>query len=261
MTLKTEMSQDLGFAIDVCRKAGETALLHFKRGVSVSMKPDRTPVTIADRECESLIRQQILERCPDDAILGEEEGAREAGSGSRRKWIVDPIDGTYNFARGIPIFSVLLALEVDGEVVAGVVHNPACPETFYAEKGAGAFRNGERLQVSNISRLEDSQFLFGGINRILESGLWEGFTRLVKSTYRQRGPGDYLDFAYVFEGKAEAMIETGLYPWDLAPMKVIVEEAGGRFTDLSGNDTVYSGNCLVSNGKVHEAYLRMLKMP
>jgi histidinol-phosphatase len=252
-------SNDLDFALEVCRQAGELAMQHFKRGVEVSMKPDRTPVTIADRQCEKLVRTLISQRYPDDAILGEEESAR-AGNSSR-KWIVDPIDGTYNFARGIPIFSVLLALEEDGQIVTGIVHNPALAETYYAEKGGGAFRNGERLKVSSIADLGDSQFLFGGPNRILECGLWEGFTRLVRQTYRQRGLGDYLNFAYVFEGKAEAVIETGLFAWDLAPMKVIVEEAGGRFSDLAGSDSVYTGNCLVSNGKVHDAYLRLLNMP
>lgn len=247
--------------MEVCQAAGKAVLAHFKRGVEVSMKPDNTPVTIADKECENLIRRLISQQFPDDAILGEEEEEQAASGSSRRKWIIDPIDGTYNFARGIPIFSLLLALEQEGEIVLGIVHNPATADTFYAERGSGAFRNGERLKVSNVSKLEDSQFVFGAPNRILACGLWEGFTRLIKNTYRQRGLGDYLNFAYVFEGKAEAAIETGLYPWDLAPMKILVEEAGGKFSDLEGNDSVYTGNCLVSNGKVHEAYLRMLKMP
>ncbi len=254
------MGDDLSFAIELCKEAGKLALAHFNAGVEVSMKPDRTPVTLADKECEKLIRQAIQKRFPADSILGEEEG-ESAGSNSKRKWIIDPIDGTYNFARGISIFSTLLALEQDGEIVLGVVHNPALDETYYAEKGAGAYFNGRSIKVSSVEKVEDSQFVFGAVNRILELGYWEGFTRMVRNSYRQRGPGDYLDFAYVFEGKAEAMIEVGLFPWDLAPMKIIAEEAGGRFSDLDGGDSVYTGSCLVSNGRVHEAYLNLLKMP
>lgn len=257
MTLKTERSQDLTFALKVCQEAGKLALAHFKRGVEVTMKPDKTPVTLADKECEKLIRSYIRQRFPDDDLLGEEEGSAET-KGARRKWIIDPIDGTYNFARGIPVFSVLLALELDKEIVIGIVHNPAVNETYYAEKSCGAYRNDERLKVSNIDVMEDSQFLFGAPNRILEAGLWNGFTQLIKQSYRQRGLGDYLNFAYVFEGKAEAMIEVGLSPWDIAPMKIIAEEAGGRFTDLDGGDSVYKGSCLVSNGKLHEQYLNIL---
>lgn len=261
MNVSTELSQDLTFAIDVCKEAGKLALKYFSHGVEVTMKPDNTPVTRADKECEALIRSSIAKSFPNDAILGEEEEAREAKEDSKRKWIIDPIDGTYNFARGIPIFSVLLALEQDGEIVVGVVHNPAKDETYYAEKGHGAFFNGKRVKVSNINDLENSLFLFGGPNRILKEGLWAGFSRLIETTYRQRGLGDYLNFAYVFEGKAEVMIEVGLYPWDLAPMKVIVEEAGGRFSDLDGGDSVYTGSCMISNGKVHDDCLKLLKMP
>lgn len=251
------LSVDLAFAIDTCREAGKLVLNYFKRGVEVSMKPDNTPVTLADKECESLIRKLIKEKFPHDAILGEEEGAC-AEKSSRRKWIIDPVDGTYNFARGIPIFSILLALETDAEINLGVVYNPAADEIYYAQRNAGAFKNGEPLKVSKVSKIEDSMFLFGGPNRILESGLWEGFTRCIARSYRQRGLGDYLNFAYVFEGKAEATIEVGLYVWDLAPMKIIVEESGGRFTDLDGGNSVYKGNCLVSNGLVHDAYLNLL---
>ncbi|MBX9724233.1 MAG: hypothetical protein K2X81_22685 [Candidatus Obscuribacterales bacterium] len=261
MNVKTELSQDLSFALQICKEAGKLALAHFKQGVEVTMKPDNTPVTLADKECESLIRKLISERYPDDAILGEEEEAREGSAESKRKWIIDPIDGTYNFARGIPIFSLLLALELNGEIVIGVVHNPANDDTFYAEKGQGAFRNGLHVHVSKVEKLEDSQFVFGAPNRILSFGYWNGFTKLIEATYRQRGLGDYLNFAYVFEGKAEAALEVGLKPWDIAPMKIIVEEAGGRFSDLDGGNSVYTGSCLVSNGKVHDAYFKMLMTP
>lgn len=255
------LKEELQFAIELCKEAGQLAIAHFNRGVQVSMKPDNTPVTLADQECEAQIRNRISARFPSDALLGEEEGESKQASASKRKWIIDPIDGTYNFARGIPIFSVLLALEIDGEIELGVVYNPANEEIFYAAKGAGAFRNGQKISVSKISDIGDSMFLFGGINRILEKGPWEGFTEAVRKSYRQRGLGDYLDFSFVFEGKAEAMIEVGLKPWDFAPMKIIVEEAGGKFSDLHGTPSIYSGHCLVSNGVLHEAYLDLLKLP
>ncbi len=255
------MSKELELALDVCKRAGVLALKHFTSGIEMTMKPDNTPVTMADKECEALIRNEIDIQFPKDSILGEEEGESGNSESNSRKWIIDPIDGTYNFARGIPIFSILLALEVAGKVRVGVVHNPATGDTFYAEAGCGAFKNGERLKVSKVAKVEDSLFMFGGPNRILQNGLWEGFTRCIGKSYRQRGLGDYLNFAYVFEGKGEATIEVGLYPWDLAPMKIIAEEAGGRFTDLDGGDSIYTGSCLVSNGLVHDAYLRLLKNP
>lgn len=256
--MSQSMSKELGFALDLCKQAGELLLSYFSQGVEVSVKDDKSPVTIADRASERLIREAIHKLYPDDSVLGEEEAPHKAAG--QRKWIVDPLDGTYNFARGIDIFSVLLALEDSEQIVLGVVHNPARNETYYAEAGNGAFKNGQRLRVSDISSIQESQFLFGAANRIAQSQYWQGFTSLIRDTCRQRGPGDYLDFAYVFEGKGEAMIEVGLSPWDIAPMKVIVEEAGGRFSDLAGGDSIYTGDCLVSNGKVHEAFLSRLKM-
>ncbi len=250
-------SQELSFALDICELAGATAMRYQKLGIGSEMKDDGTPVTAADKECERLIRQGIKQTFPDDDILGEEEG-ETVQSRSDRKWIIDPIDGTYNYARGVPIFSTLLALEAGGEIVLGVVHAPACNDTFWAEAGAGAYKNGERLRVSTTSQLAESQFNFGAPNRILEKGYWNGFTLLVASTYRQRGFGDYLGFSFVFEGKAEAMLEIGVKPWDLAPMKVIIVEAGGKYSDLEGGSSIYSGSCLVSNGYLHETILQML---
>lgn len=250
-------SQELSFALDVCRRAGELAVQYQKQGVSSKMKADNTPVTVADRECEQLIRQSIARTFPDDDILGEEEGVSFQGR-SDRKWIIDPIDGTYNYARGVPIFSTLLALEKGGEVIVGVVHAPAMGDTFWAEAGCGAHKNGRRLQVSEVTELAESQFNFGAPSRILHEGYWPGFTKLIASTYRQRGFGDYLGFAYVFEGKAECHLEVGVKPWDLAPMKIIVTEAGGMYSDLSGGASIYPGSCLISNGRLHASVLSML---
>lgn len=229
---------------------------YLQEGFDAEMKPDHSPVTVADRECEALIRCALAREFPDDAVLGEEEG----GSRERvkRRWIIDPIDGTVNYTRRLPIFATLLSLEEEGEIRLGVVHAPAVADTYWAERGGGAYKNGQRIYVSKIARLAQSIFNFGEITRILERRQ-DGFLRVVKSAYRNRGFGDYLSFAYVFEGKAEAALEMGLYPWDLGPMKVIVEEAGGRYSDLEGGSSIYSGACLVSNGLVHEEILELLE--
>ncbi len=252
----TGESKELQFAIAVAKKAGDVALQYFQAGVKADMKADNTPVTVADRECEAIVRKAIAESFGQDAILGEEEGA--SGAQASRKWIIDPIDGTYNYARGVPIWALLLALEVNGEVEVGVVHAPAMNETFWAEKGGGAFRNGERIHVSKISAVAESFFVFGGPNRLAQSDLWEPLRKTIAATYRQRALGDYLNFAYVFTGKAEAALEVDVKPWDLAPMKIIAEEAGGRYSDLSGGQSIYEGSCLVSNSLVHDELLKLL---
>ena len=253
------VSGELAFALDVCLKAGAVAMSHFDRNIAVEEKSDGSPVTAADKQCERLIRESIADRFPDDAILGEEEGGDDAPLPKGRRWIIDPIDGTYNYARAVPIFATLLALEKDGEIVLGVVYNPAMNEIFWAEKGSGGFRNGKKINVSQIAEMKNSQFNFGALNRVKAHGLWDGFSELIGQTVRQRGFGDYLGFAHVFEGKAEAHLEVGVKVWDLAPMKIIVEEAGGQFSDLAGGKSIYTGSCLISNGLVHEQFLGILK--
>ncbi len=250
-------SRELSFALDVCRQAGEVALRHLQQGVTAQMKADETPVTVADQECERLIRESLARTFPSDDVLGEEEGASNT-SAALRKWIIDPIDGTYNYMRGIPIFATLLALEQSGEVVLGVVHAPALNETYWAERGGGAYKNGDRIHASGVQELASAQLNFGTPKRILQAGYWESFSELVTLTYRQRGFGDYLGFAHVFDGRAEAMIEIGVKPWDLAPMKIIAQESGGLFSDLDGGSSIYKGDCLVSNAAVHEPILKVL---
>lgn len=263
MTGKTleKLSEELIFALDVCEKAAEVAMKHFSPSIETITKSDGSPVTIADQECERLIRKAIAQAYPGDAILGEEEGESKgsADSGaSNRRWIIDPIDGTYGYARGTAVWSTLLALEEDGEIILGVVSAPAASATYWAERGRGAYKNGARINVSKHNDIRKAQFEFGGLNRIKAEGFWQGFGELVEITAQQRGSGDYLGFAQVFEGKAEAHIEVGVKPWDLAPMKIIVEEAGGRFSDLSGGSSIESGSCLVSNGLLHDEFLTRL---
>lgn len=254
---ETRWQEDLQFAVDTACRAGELAMKYFIAGVEFSKKDDDSPITIADRECEAYIRSRLGQRYPNDAMLGEEEG-ESAPAVNGRKWIIDPIDGTYNFARGVPVFSVLIALEEAGDIVAGVVHNPAMQETYAASRGRGAFKNGRTIHVSQTQSMADAYLVFGEPVRLLEKNLWGGFGNLLKATYKHRGFGDYLSFGVVFEGKADVGIEVGVKAWDLAPMKVIVEEAGGRFTDLNGNGDIYSGSTMFSNGKFHTEALKLL---
>jgi histidinol-phosphatase len=247
--------------IDAARAAGEVAFRYYRGGFDVTIKADLTPVTQADREAEQLIVERLGRAFPDHGFLGEEFG----DSGARdRRFIVDPIDGTKNFVRGIPLWATLLALEEEGEVTAGVVHNPALGEMFWAQRGAGAFRNGERISVSNLARLAEAQLVHAALRPLREAGYWAGFARLVDATDRQRGFGDYMGYTLVAEGKAEIYAElyvegSGLKPWDLAPCKILVEEAGGVFTDLAGRATIYTSSALATNGHLHEAALGLLR--
>jgi histidinol-phosphatase len=268
-TTLEKLSEELIFALDICDEIASVAMGHYRDGVESSEKADGSPVTLADKQCEKLIREAIAERYPGDGILGEEEGETSGSATARkgtkqaqrqaaRRWIIDPIDGTYGFIRGSAVWSTLLALEEDGEVILGVVSAPAAGDTFWAEKGRGAYKNGARIHVSQFDDLSKSQFEFGGLNRVLQRGFWPGFTKVVERTARQRGFGDYLGFVHVFEGKAEAHLEVGVHPWDVAPMKILAEEAGGRYSDLAGGTSIYTGSCLVSNGILHDQVLDLL---
>jgi histidinol-phosphatase len=247
--------------IDAARAAGAVALRYYRGGFDVTIKADLTPVTQADREAEQLMVERLGRAFPDCGFLGEEFG----DSGARdRRFIIDPIDGTKNFVRGIPVWAILLALEEDGEITAGVVHNPALEEMFWARRGAGAFKNGQRIAVSGIARLADAQLIHSALRPLREAGYWQGFARLVDATDRQRGFGDYMGYTLVAEGKAEIYAEiygksSGLKPWDLAPCKILVEEAGGVFTDLHGRATIYTDSALATNGHLHEAALGLLR--
>ena len=249
--------------IDAAREAGEIALRYYRDGFDVTIKADRTPVTQADREAEQLIVERLGRAFPDCGFLGEEFG--ESGARDRR-FIIDPIDGTKNFVRGIPVWATLLALEEGGEVTAGVVHAPALGEMFWARRGGGAFRNGERISVSGITRLAEAHLIHSSLRPLRQAGYWAGFAKLVDATDRQRGFGDYMGYTLVAEGKAEIYAEiyaegSGLKPWDLAPCKILVEEAGGVFTDLDGRATIYTASALATNGHLHEAALALLRAP
>jgi histidinol-phosphatase len=250
------MDRRLEVAITAAKAGGEVALRYFRTALTVEYKGDCSPVTQADRECEQRIVEVLLAAFPDYGVVGEEFGERP---GARARWIIDPIDGTKNFIRGIPYFATLIGLEEDGEVTAGVIHAPAVDDLLYAQKGQGAFDRGGRLQVSPITPLCRGLIIFGGLAIFQEAGRWDAFERLVRASGRQRGFGDYFGHTFVARGQAEAMVELDLKPWDLAPIKIIIEEAGGRFTDFTGAATIYGGTAIASNGAVHDEILQLLR--
>ena len=216
----------------------------FRSGLAIETKPDLTPVTEADRAVESELRRILAEERPDDAILGEEEGA--AGGGARR-WIVDPIDGTRNYSRGIPVWATLIALESEGVVQLGVVSAPALARRWWAERGAGAFANGERIHVSAISTVESSVLSFAIENEV---------PAIARRAWHARGFGDFWSYMLIAEGSVDGALDgPGVKEWDLAAMQVIVEEAGGRFSDFSGERRIDSGSAVASNGLIHDELL------
>ena len=252
------LDRALAAAVDAARAAGKIALGYYHGGFEITIKPDLTPVTQADREAEQAIVGILRAAFPDVGVLGEEFGA----DGPReRRFIIDPIDGTKNFVRRIPIWATLIALEDDGEVVAGVIHNPLAGEMYTARRGGGARLNGAAIRVSDVAELSAAYLIHAGLNILRRGPNWDGFLRLVDATGRQRGFGDYLGYGYVADGRSEIYAEADLKPWDLAPCKIVIEEAGGRFTDFDGRPTIYTGTALATNGRLHDATLALLSAP
>jgi len=256
------MDKTLTVAIEAARAAGEIALRYFRTDLAVEIKADKTPVTEADRLCEAKIVEMLRAAFSNMAFLGEEMGEQGSRGGSRTahaRWIIDPIDGTKNFIRGIPFFATLIALEEAGEVTAGVIYAPVMGDLLYAQKGQGAFANGRQVQVSAISTLKEALLIHGGLGNLKRSPYWQPFMRLIDQTARQRGFGDALGHTLVICGQAEVTLEPEIKPWDVAATKIIVEEAGGRYSDFSGSPSIYTGTAIISNGRVHEEVLGILQ--
>jgi histidinol-phosphatase len=247
----------IGAAIEAAKAAGEVALHYFRTNLKVETKADRTPVTQADRECEAKITEILSQHFPAYGFLGEEMGAR-AGQVNTR-WIVDPIDGTKNFIRGIPFFATLIALEENGEITAGIMSAPAINDLLYARKGQGAFANGQQVHVSDVAELSQSMLIHGGLKDLKVRPCWGPFLRLIDATARQRGFGDALGHSVVIRGQAEVTLEPEIKPWDVAATKILITESGGRFSDFAGSPSIYTGNAIISNGRVHEAVVNILQ--
>lgn len=251
------MDAILNAAVEAAKAAGEIALHYFRTNLKVETKADRTPVTQADRECEAAIIEILSRKFPAFGFLGEEMGER-AGQVNAR-WIIDPIDGTKNFIRGIPFFATLIALEEEGEITAGVMSAPAINDLLYARKGQGAFANGQRVHVSDVDDLSNAMLIHGGLKDLKVRPCWEPFLRLVDATARQRGFGDALGHSVVISGQAEVVLEPEIKPWDVAATKILITEAGGRFSDFTGALSIYTGNVVISNGRVHDAVVNILQ--
>jgi histidinol-phosphatase len=250
------LDDDLRLALELADIADAITAQAFRRGdLRVETKPDLTPVTEADRGVEQALREHIGAMRPDDAVLGEEFGSSGA---STRRWYIDPIDGTKNFVRGIPVFATLVALELDGEVVAGVCSAPALHARWWAARGMGAFADGRRIHVSRVASLGDAQLSYDSLPGFEAEGLGERFLELARRCWRTRGFGDFWSHVLVAEGAVDIAVEPVVSPWDLAPLKIIVEEAGGRFTDLSGAARIDGGSAASSNGLLHDATLAAL---
>jgi len=250
-----ELRHWLDVALAACDDADRIARAHFRRDLEITTKPDRTFVTQADTAIERMIRDHLRDAFPDHGVVGEEYGTESADAPVR--WYVDPIDGTHNFIRGVPLFGTLLAVERDGELQAAVLSAPALDERWWGWRGGGAWaRNrGEsprRVHVSGVAVLDDAQLLYGSGRYIVASGRAPGFDALLGDAWRERGFGDFWGYALVAEGAAEAMIEVDLSAWDAAAPLLLVEEAGGRATDFGGRRAVDSGTFVTTNGILHE---------
>ncbi|MEO7664930.1 MAG: inositol monophosphatase family protein [Candidatus Limnocylindrales bacterium] len=254
-------------ALGWCDAADEVALRHFRASPTTTRKPDRTFVTEADTDVERLIRDRIAAEFRGHGVVGEEYGDDAGGAAVR--WYVDPIDGTHNYLRGIPIFATLLGVERDGELQAGIMSAPAMGVRWYAWRGGGAWATGlsggdadpgipRRLRVTRIADLREAQLVYASPTSLRATGLAPGFDRLARTAWRERGFGEFWGYGLVAEGAAEIMVEAGLKMWDVAAPAVIIEEAGGRITDLDGSRNLGSGTTLATNGVLHEAVIAML---
>ena len=245
-------------AMAAAEAGGRAALRYFRRpDLRVEWKADESPVTIADREAEAACQQVVNAAFPHDAWLGEETG--ETGGGSGRRWIVDPIDGTRNFVRGVPLWATLVACEEEGRVVAAAVVIPALAESYDAVLGGGARCNGSPIRVSPIDRLDQALFCYESPAWFHKNGMTAIFDDLNRTTALQRGLCDAYGHMLVASGRAEVVVEPQLSVWDVAATSLVVEEAGGRFSDLAGSPSIRSGNAVVTNGLLHEAILARLR--
>lgn len=252
------MNSDLVFALDLAERADAIALEHFRSTrLAVETKPDLTPVTAADRAVEEALRAAIESERPGDEVLGEEDGLRP-GRRSRRRWIVDPIDGTRNYVRGTPVFATLIALEQDGEIAAGVASAPALGRRWWAARGEGSFADGDPIRVSRVRSLEEATVSYARAPAARRPGLSEPISSLARRCSAIRRLGDFWQHALVAEGRIDAAIDPVVSVWDLAALKVIVEEAGGLLTDLAGDARLDGGSAVSSNGNVHRDLLATL---
>jgi myo-inositol-1(or 4)-monophosphatase len=265
MTTQHNFQPYLDFAIDAAWQAGRLTLQYFQSTFPTSLdkyevqwKEDNSPVTVADKGAEQLLRRLIEQKYPHHAIVGEEFGEKHQEEATFR-WIVDPIDGTRSFIRGVPIYAVLVGLEVEGQMVVGVANFPALNEMVAAGKGLGCRWNGRLCRVSTVDRLDQSLLSFTDQANFANYGRGEAWEGLIAASQTQRGWGDAYGHALVATGRAEAMFDPIVEVWDCAAIKPIVEEAGGTFTDWKGKPTIYGHEAISTNGRVLEQILEIVE--
>jgi histidinol phosphatase-like enzyme (inositol monophosphatase family) len=263
-----ELQERLDLAVAIAREAGDLTMRYFRvSDLVVDRKADNSPVTRADREAEELMCERLASACPDDAIVGEEFGSREGSSGFT--WYLDPIDGTHSFVHGVPLFGNMLGLEHGDQAAAGILMFPALHEIVYASKGQGAWwatdvaalpakLDVRPAHVSATAELRGAALATTGLEAFEEAGIAGALSRIAASGAATRGWSDCYGHLLVATGRADAMIDAVMNVWDSAPLQPIVEEAGGRFTDLAGNATIHGGSALSTNGLLHESLLTLL---
>jgi histidinol-phosphatase len=253
---------DLELALRIADEADSITMARFGAlDLKVDDKPDLTPVSDADLAVERAVRVVLAAERPDDAVLGEEFGGDATFEG--RQWVVDPIDGTKNFVRGVPVWATLIALLQDGVPVVGVISAPALKRRWWAANGAGAyasFDGGEptRISVSAVDRLESASLSFASLSGWRDRGIRDQFIALTDEVWRVRGYGDFYSYCLLAEGALEIAAEPEVSLWDLAPLDILVREAGGRFTALDGSAGPHGGSAVASNGLLHDAVLERL---
>jgi histidinol-phosphatase len=263
----TEIGAAVEVALAACDEADAISLASFRRNIRVEAKPDASFVTEADTAVERAVRERIVGRFPDHGLVGEEYGVAESQSG--RRWIIDPIDGTHNYMRGVPVYATLIALEVEGRLAVGAVSAPALHRRWFSWDGGGAWAvatvpggwdraSAMRLSVSDVDRLDGASLVYSSYPSLEQSGLAPGFRGLLSEVWRDRGLGDFYGYMLVAEGAAEIMLEAELKIWDLAGPRAVMEQAGARVTDLGGGLDMPAHGVLATNGRLHETILERL---
>jgi histidinol-phosphatase len=263
----TELGGALEVALAACDAADRISMASFRKPIAVTAKPDASFVTAADTAVERAVRERIAARFPDHGLVGEEYGEQLSGSG--RRWFIDPIDGTHNYMRGVPLFATLLGLEIDGQLVVGAVSAPALHRRWFSWQGGGAWAvdvvpggwdrdSAVPLAVSGVDDVAAASLVYSSLPSVVASGLAPGFVDLLGSVWRDRGLGDFYGYLLVAEGAAEAMVEAELKAWDLAGPRAVLEHAGGRLTDLTGGTDMPARGVLATNGRLHDRILARL---
>jgi histidinol phosphatase-like enzyme (inositol monophosphatase family) len=254
---RRELEELGGFALALARRAGDITLKYFQQSPAVDSKADGSFVTIADREAEAFLRQTISEKYPEDGILGEEEGELSGSTG--RRWIIDPIDGTFSFVHGVPFYGVLVGLEIDGEAIVGAVNFPALKELIYAIKGLGCYFQGALAHVSKTPKMDQALLLATDFGTCNEFDFGRAAGELQQKAKARRTWGDCYGHVLVATGRADVMLDPVMNIWDCAALLPIVSEAGGTFTDWNGTQTIAGGNAISTNGILFEEVMGIVK--